>query len=991
MMAGCLKKQIYQNKKSSGFALPTVLATSVIMMTVLVATVAITAAIQLSLKSQNNTRLLRTASEAGIVYAKACVANNPDPDIVENWTADNPLVPGDNCDSSTNEEMECESDVYKCTVLSDTENKIVTSFMVSNATVENGELTSVSSIGTIGTVRKNEIETKIIKEIQIEGGFTNKKLTVPVGWKQVFASSNHTCGVATNGSLYCWGYNGSSSYWGTLGDGSVIDSYIPIPVYTDGELSGKNILSFSTGYAYNCAVADDGKIYCWGFSNNGQFGDGVSYETVIKPKLVSSGILADKTIISVTASFWHTCAIDSEGVVYCWGLNDTGQLGNSIDNDYDGVPDSTNLPVAVDTAGPMAGKQIVSVVEGHRHTCALSSDSKLFCWGRNNLGQLGDGTTNNSSAPVEITNSGALNGKRIKSIYAGIHTDNTCAIATDATGYDRAICWGYNLSGQVGDGTGGFDPNIYIKSLPTAVSTTGVLNNKNVKSISVGMAVCALATGSDEKTAAYCWGYNASGQLGDGTTVSESRLPKAVDATGALSGKTLLAISSNSKHTCVIASDSQIYCWGDGEHGKLGNNLISGTNVPVSIEKNSILLNKKIKKISVGGFGHVCAIVSDDKPYCWGYNYTGQLGNGTKATSRIPVAVNMSGALSGKTIKQIDTGNAGSGYSCVVASDDLMYCWGDNAKGQLGNNSITQSSTPTAVYTGDVLSGLTIKSMALARDSACVIASDDEAYCWGHNESGQLGNGSTTTSLKPVKVDTTGILNGKNLVAISAGTSHVCALDSDGVAYCWGDNLNRALGNQSVTAAYSNIPVAVSNQGPLSGKKIKSISAGERFTCVVADDDHAYCWGLNDRGQLGGGVAASESFVPVKVYADILADKTVTSLSTGTYHSCLLASDKKVYCWGWNNVGQLGNGEKSSNQVGSNVPVRVISDKALNGKESTSLAVGIYNNCVIADDQAYCWGENPRGQLGNNTTIDSYEPTPMFSTLSYLQNFPYYY
>ena len=307
-----------------------------------------------------------------------------------------------------------------------------------------------------------------------------------------------------------------------------------------------------------------------------------------------------------------------------------------------------------------------------------------------------------------------------------------------------------------------------------------------------------------------------------------------------------------------------------------------------------------------GGWSRSCAIASDDKAYCWGYNSEGNLGNNSTANSRVPVAVNTSGVLAGKTIKQISS-------SCAIASDDKAYCWGLGSAGRLGNNSTADSSIPVAVDTSGVLAGKTIKQISTGGTHNCAIASDDKAYCWGYNSEGNLGNNSTANSRVPVAVNTSGVLAGKTIKQISAGSSYTCAIASDDKAYCWGSG--GVLGNNSSVS--SKVPVAVNTSGVLAGKTIKQISAGSSHTCAIASDDKAYCWGSNDFGRLGNNSTAN-SRVPVAVNTSgVLAGKTIKQISAGGTHTCAIASDDKAYCWG---VGlALGNNSINNSLVPTHV------------------------------------------------------------------------
>jgi hypothetical protein len=242
---------------------------------------------------------------------------------------------------------------------------------------------------------------------------------------------------------------------------------------------------------------------------------------------------------------------------------------------------------------------------------------------------------------------------------------------------------------------------------------------------------------------AYCKGENKYGQLGDGTEISSTK-NVAVYAYGVLRGKTIKSITAGRSYACAIASDDLAYCWGANGGGNLGDGSNAGSPFPESVNTDGALKGKTFKSISAGA-SHTCAIASDHLAYCWGFNsYDGRLGNNSDKESNVPVAVDASGVLSGKTIKSI---SAGFGNTCAIASDDQAYCWGDGYYGLLGNDTKTFSWVPVAVYTGGALSDKTIKSIdtfplgELNTDHVCVVASDDKKYCWGHDENGlsQLG------------------------------------------------------------------------------------------------------------------------------------------------------------------------------------------------------------------------------------------------------------
>jgi alpha-tubulin suppressor-like RCC1 family protein len=335
----------------------------------------------------------------------------------------------------------------------------------------------------------------------------------------------------------------------------------------------------------------------------------------------------------------------------------------------------------------------------------------------------------------------------------------------------------------------------------------------------------------------------------------------------------------------------------------LGNGLQSNSSSPVPVLKTGALNGLTIKKVKAG-YEHTCALASNDLLYCWGINTQGQLGNGTNTDSIVPVPVTMTGTLSGKTIKDFALGTY---HSCAIASDDLAYCWGGNWFGILGNGTLEESSIPIPVSTAGVLNGHTIKSIAVGRYFSCVIASDDFAYCWGQNTNGQLGDGTSIPRVVPVAVKKDGALNGKtlkNLSGLTGSSAHTCAIASDDNLYCWGSNTFGELGDGTQNLYLE--PVMVKNDGALQGKTLKSSAADTKHTCAITSDGNLYCWGDNVKGELGTG-NTTDSLEPMAVdNTGALSGKTILMVSVGYSHSCAMASDYKIYCWGDNKYGQVG-------------------------------------------------------------------------------------
>ncbi|WP_295454593.1 hypothetical protein [uncultured Thiodictyon sp.] len=499
-------------------------------------------------------------------------------------------------------------------------------------------------------------------------------------------------------------------------------------------------------------------------------------------------------------------------------------------------------------------------------------------------------------------------------------------------------------------------------STPVAMVISWGLNGKTIAQVSAGAYhTCALAT---DGTVA-CWGDNKYGQLGNGT-ITNSSIPVAVDRSGVLNGKTIAQVSAGNEHSCALATDGTVACWGRNANGQLGNGINSDSWVPVAVDRSGVLDGKTIAQISKGSY-HTCALFTDGTAACWGRNANGQLGNGTNTASLVPVAVNRSGVLNGKIIAQI---SMGSYHTCALATDATAACWGANGYGQLGNGINTASLVPVAVDRSGVLNGKTIAQISAGDYHTCTLATDGTAACWGYNVYGQLGNGTKVSFSVPVAVNRSGVLNGKTIVQVSAGGQHTCAFATDGTAACWGRNDYGELGNG--TNATLSVPVAVDRSGVLNGKTIAQISTGSYHTCALATDGTAACWGANGYGQLGNGTNTA-SLVPVAVdrSSGVLNGKTIAHVSAGGGHTCALATDSTAACWGANGYGQLGNG----NTIDSSVPVAVDRSGVLNGKTIDQISTGLSHTCALANDgTAACWGWNWDGALGNGTNTKSSVP-----------------
>ncbi len=380
-----------------------------------------------------------------------------------------------------------------------------------------------------------------------------------------------------------------------------------------------------------------------------------------------------------------------------------------------------------------------------------------------------------------------------------------------------------------------------------------------------------------------------------------------------------------------------VTAWGNGGSGQLGNGDSSNRYEPVAVTRSGVLAGKTVVSV-VGGESHSLALCADGTLAAWGSNQYGQLGNGSGNTSHMPVAVTKTGVLAGKTVVTIA---ASDGYNLALCSDGTLAAWGSNYYGQLGDGTTTQSNVPVAVTQTGVLAGKAVVSVAAGYFHSLALCADGSLAAWGYNGYGQLGDGSTSNSSVPIFVTQTGVLNGKTVVAMTAGAYHSLALCADGTLAAWGRNYEGQLGNGS--NSNSHVPVAVNQSDILADKTVVAVVAGAQHSLALCADGTLAAWGRNDYGPLGNG-NSNISYGPVAVtQTGLLAGKIVVAAAAGGYYSLALCSDGTLTSWGNNDNSQLGNGSNSN----SHVPVAVTQTGTLNGKTAVAIAAGYSHSLAL--------------------------------------------
>lgn len=592
---------------------------------------------------------------------------------------------------------------------------------------------------------------------------------------QVAVGGYHACALLSTGHIGCWG----GDFYGALGDGKEGRSSIPV------EVRGvSDAVQVSASDETSCALLSDGHVDCWGRNESGQLGNGTTTNSSVPVEVHG---ISDAIQVAVGESY--ACALLASGRIDCWGAGYYGQLG-------DGSKENSTVPVEVQ--GVSAAAQVTAGGGVVEHSCALLLNGHIDCWGRNEHGQLGNGTTTSSDIPVEVQ--GIVDATEVISGWK-----DSCALLSSG----QVDCWGGNEFGQLGGGAmGDSDVPVQAQGISTATQVGGGYYHS-----------CAtLSSGQVD-----CWGEDEYGQLGDG---SDENSDTPVEVGGIANGS---QVAGGGEHSCAVLSSGHVDCWGKNKLGQLGDGSEESSGTPVEVHGISDATQV------AAGESHSCALLSDGHVDCWGANGWGQLGDGSEESSSTPVEVHGIGNAT-----QVA---AGESYSCAVLASGHVDCWGENYVGELGDGSEEDNST-TPVEVRGIANATEVTA---GGGHSCARLSTGQVDCWGYNNFGMLGNGREVDSDVPVEVQ--GIANATE---VAAGSGHSCALLSTGHVDCWGENWFGELGDASEKNSKTPVEVqTVSNA--------TEVTVGGYHSCALLSSGQVDCWGINYSGELGDGLAFSEA------------------------------------------------------------------------------------------------------------------------------------
>ena len=622
--------------------------------------------------------------------------------------------------------------------------------------------------------------------------------------------------------------------------------------------------------------------------------------------------ICDDDIVEVSPGARVMCARQNSGAVWCAGDNFYGELGIA-----DKLPRGIATQMETDL-------RFLSVVSHNGFACGISAaDRKVYCWGHNNLGQRGTGSTvSGGVAEPELVVSGDTDPTEFnEAMFEELDYGAGHLCARDANG--SIWCWGLNREGQVG------------MSTPAVVrSAFKVVLPQPAQQLTLGSYhTCALLADGTVS----CWGRNWDGQLGRDSTVSGG--PESVIGLSNIS-----QISADGSVSCAVRTDRSLWCWGADDDGHiLGDG--SDVLVPRYLDEAG-----DIDEVSVGN--DVIYARQDESWFVWGRNHFGQFGNAEEDTAPNRTPQEMTWLPAGTTDVV-----AGFRASCAIADGDL-FCWGDNREGGTGRSDTVVRTVPITVTDGtspisdfvEVAAGPL--GTCARRDAGSAFA----VHCWGINGSSRaLGNPSQPANWAtaiPIEVARDASLTTS---LVEAGNGSACLVDN-GELYCWGLNLSQTFGDGPGGSPSSPI------QYTLGGwTSVDELAMGHAFACGRSGTE-VKCWGRRTLGQTGTGANSSPASPPATglLAPDGLTTMSASSVETSTNMACAVETAGTLACWGWGYMG-AGNVQETA------TPTHVLDPTgtaALTGVRS--VGVGFEHACAVvgAEGRVYCWGKNFRGQSG---------------------------
>ena len=856
---------------------------------------------------------------------------------------------------------------------------------------------------TVGTfTAPNDVDTTVIRVTDVNGytDSTSIETFVP---RQITAGDGHTCATTFSNSsaatTKCWGQStyaiGNAGHVGT--DESVFLTDDPSELGDNLEIidlgTGVQTRGVKVGRYSTCAITTDHRLKCFGYNNSGQLGlgdrtprgftadqMGNSLEFVnLGTGRTMNSVLPVEDILSI--NYHSVCAILDDYSTKCWGIGNKGKTGHGNTASRgdgatevgDGIP---TLDFNTDNA--------IQISVGLEHTCAVLQNNTVKCWGEGDYGRLGtESQTDLTVTPRNVTAINLGTGHTATKVSTGYY--HSCALLNDG----NVKCWGRNNYGQLGvgdnlsrgDGTSEMGDNLNYVNLGSGRTAIDIELQ--------GDASCAVLDDNTVK----CWGYNAYGNLGAGNTTtigdSPTEMGDALLKVELGTGRTATKIYGGINQMCAKLDNGDVKCWGRNNTAQLAQgHLYDIGESPISLGDNLDPINlssaQSILTIQVNEYSG-CAVLSNNTLKCFGFDYYGSRGSGLSLigdiSSEMGAALPALNIGSNNPFKEVKSFQF---VTCGLTTDNKLACWGYGGEGSRASGNGSYRGYIPGHWGDDIQfidfgTGRSVKNFDVGYRGGCAILDNDTVACWGRNDNGAGGHGTTADRGDAIgevgnSFPITDLGTISTPVEVTRGMYNSCVRFANGSLKCWGNsnygstglgnNLQKGDGPGEMGDALLFIDYGT-------GISATQLCSGEHFNCSLFNNGGVKCWGRSNYGQLGNGSTNSVGLTSgtlgnALAFVDLGTSRTANKISCGRYHACALLDNDQLKCWGRNNVGQLGQGStadtgNSPGEMGDNLPpIKLGTNKSV-----LDMTTGEEHTCVVLNDNSVkCFGRNAEAQLG---------------------------